>query len=346
MKMGLILSLLGLGVFLYRLQPWRKPGVLAVRASDARVSVIIPCRNEEHNIGILLESLKSETTAISEIIVVDDGSTDRTVEVVRNYPQVRLIEAPAKPARWMGKSWACWQGAQIASSDLLLFTDADTLHRPGSVEKAVGFLESSSADLISAPPIHRLLLAFEKILGLFYLLPLIATAYREPGRPGRVYAIGQYLLARKQAYFEVGGHEKIRESLADDIDLAQEFLASGKIYQVYPETGLYEVQMYAGARPFLQGWKRLLRVGMKRTHVRSFVETVFVFHLFFNVSWVFVLGVLGLMWEQSRHGRFAWWGALLAPLSVLLFIVLSLTALAERAFGKKVVWHGRVYGDT
>ncbi|NJL25754.1 MAG: glycosyltransferase [Calothrix sp. SM1_5_4] len=327
----------GLAVFLWRVG-WRdqRPLRRAPMGGWPSVGVIVPCRNEEGNLPALLPSLRAQDYPDFEILVVDDESSDRTAEVAREAG-VRVIPTGPRPPGWVGKNWACWEGARAARGEILLFTDADTLHSPGSLMDAVSYLNHSGAQVLTAPPYHRCLRFYEKALGLFHILPLAATAYRQRPTLARVFAIGQYLVFRKEAYWGCGGHEQIRSALAEDIELARLALRLGLRYAVFPASGLYGVQMYAGPREFARGWVRLLRLGMARTSAASFVETVLLLNLFafclFSRNWegilVFAAGVGALAFVQRRHGEFALWGALLAPLNVLLFVALSAWAVLQ-----------------
>ncbi|WP_413569023.1 glycosyltransferase [Bdellovibrio sp. HCB117] len=306
------------------------------------VSIIVPCRNEEHNIGPLLQSLQRLSGVQAEILVVDDSSTDKTFEVAARE-NVRVLKAPPKPEGWVGKSWACAYGAQLAQGDYFLFTDADTRHRPDSLSQALGFLLQEKADLISAPPHHRCLNWWEQGLGLFHLLPLIAAGFPQSKGTSRIYAIGQYLLISKAAYNSIGGHEALRSSLTEDIDMAKRVLEKGLKYRIFPKTSLYEVQMYDTAKEFWRGWIRLLRLGMKKVSFAAFLEITLVYCLFFQFTWMTVVGLLFLGFIQRQHGRFSWWGVLLAPLSLILFAVISMAGVLETLRKKKVTWQERDY---
>ena len=126
------------------------------RSSPRRgsLSVIIPARNEERNIGLLLASLKSQSSEPMEVIVVDDQSDDRTSEIAESLG-CRTLRSTDLPPGWAGKPWACMQGAREAQGDLLLFLDADTVMAPGGLEKLLmSFPESGG--LISVQPYHHM----------------------------------------------------------------------------------------------------------------------------------------------------------------------------------------------
>lgn len=317
--------------------------------SSTVVSIIIPCRDEEENLQILLPSLLALKGVQTEIIIVDDASSDRTLEIAKGFDQVRVLSAPEKPPGWVGKSWACWQGSMAASGEYLLFTDADTYHRPDSLQRALSFALHTNADLVSAPPFHRAKLRFENLLGLFYILPLIATAYQSQPKTTRLFAIGQYFLVKRSAYETCDGHKAIRSDLVDDLALAQHFLDRNHSYRVYPRADLFEVQMYQSWRSFCLGWKRILRLGSRRTSITAFIETLLVINLFATMythpNIVSFIALIFLAVTQRHHGAFAVWGVLLAPFNILLFIILSVLGALESLSRRKVVWRGRYYPE-
>ena len=116
------------------------------------VSVIVPARNEEACLGLCLQSLVGQTGIRFEIIVVDDGSTDRTREIAESFPGVRVISPGPLRHGWSGKNNALAAGAKVARGEWFLFTDADTVHRrrlfscqrsgSASAESSVAFLFS------------------------------------------------------------------------------------------------------------------------------------------------------------------------------------------------------------
>src|SRR5271169_6460491 len=121
-------------------------------AGQSLVSVIVPARNEEACLGTCLESLAAQTAVPFEILVVDDHSTDRTREIAASFPAVRVIEAGSLPDGWTGKNNAVVAGAREARGQWLLFTDADTVHLPGSLARALAEAEEKHADLLSYSP--------------------------------------------------------------------------------------------------------------------------------------------------------------------------------------------------
>lgn len=341
--LDLLLSLAGLFVLLFRTRAARPRSPGSDFDKSPLVSIIVPCRNEELNIGPLLLSLKALSGVQTEILVIDDCSTDKTFEAAASIENIRVLRAPPKPEGWVGKSWACAFGAKVAQGDYFLFTDADTRHRSDSLLQSLKFLLHEKAELVSAPPYHQCLNWWERGLGLFHLLPLVAAGFPQTKSANRIYAIGQYLLISKAAYVTIGGHEALRSSLTEDIDMAKAVCDKGFKYRLFSKASLYEVQMYDTYKEFWQGWTRLLRLGMKKVSFAAFLEITLVYCLFFQFTWVSVAGLLYLGFIQRQHGRFSWWGVLLAPLSLVLFAAVSVAGLLDTLRKKKVTWQGRDY---
>src|SRR6266436_4274146 len=105
-------------------------------SSPTELAIVTAC-NEEACLGGCLESLAAQSGVAPESVVVNDASTDRTREIARSFPFVRVVDAGPPAPGWTGKNNAMAVGAKVATGDWLLFTDADTLHKPGSLGRAV-----------------------------------------------------------------------------------------------------------------------------------------------------------------------------------------------------------------
>src|ERR1700687_3225877 len=116
------------------------------------VSGIVPARNEEACLGACLESLVAQIYVDFEIIVVDDASADRTRELAQSFPRVRVVDADPPAAGWAGKNKAMAAGSRVARGEWLLFTDADTVHLPGSLARAVAEAQEHNVELLSYSP--------------------------------------------------------------------------------------------------------------------------------------------------------------------------------------------------
>src|ERR1700678_811099 len=122
------------------------------------VSVIIPARNEEACLAACLQSLIAQNGVPFEIIVVDDHSIDHTREIASSFSnspdqiKVRVIDAGSLPAGWTGKNNALTTGARTARGEWLLFTDADTIHLPGSLARSLADAQRHNAAVLSYSP--------------------------------------------------------------------------------------------------------------------------------------------------------------------------------------------------
>lgn len=318
------------------------------------ITIIIPVRNEENNIGTLLASLKKIDYPNFEIIVSDDSSTDRTV-AISNHFNVQVLLNETKPPGWIGKSWACWQAAQVARGEYILFTDADTSHKSDSLVRAIAFLQSTNSSLISAGQFHRNELWWEKYLGPFYCLLNIGVQNKKEST-GNPYAIGQYLLIERNAYFTFGGHKTIRSEVADDAALAKAVMETGLTYRLYKGKPLCTIQMYRSFEEFVNGWTRILRLGMQElrtVHILGAVVPLLALnvHNLFEpvVNFQSILPVVTVMiafsFLQRSYGNFSIVGILLFPAGLLLFLAVSISAFIHHIMNAPISWKGRTYSS-
>ncbi len=338
-----------------------RPVTRALATGTPRVSIIVPARDEASNLPALLASLRALDPPAHEIIVVDDHSSDGTGALAR-AAGATVIVPPPLPAGVMGKPWACQAGADAATGELLLFTDADTVHAPDALARARAALQAHGADLLSVVPTHRVVAAWERLQGAFHLLLLIAAAAGARATRGeRRYSIGQYLLFRRDAYARIGGHRAITGRVAEDLALAGRVADAGLRVETVHAPGLFAVRMYPqGVRDFVRGWRRSFREGMAAAGTGGMLETIAVVGWLLGLPLFAGLHALGGMplaaaayagaWiltiaevarRQRAVGRFGAWTAVGYPVAVLAFLLISLLATLDRLRGAPVVWRGR-----
>ncbi len=239
------------------------------------VSVIVPARNEADNIGACIASLLGTTYARCEIVIVDDRSTDGTPDIVRSlsaaHPgRIRVVDGTPLPEGWIGKPWACWQGYQTARGDVLVFTDADTLHAPALLAHAVGALHANHADFVTIVPRQLMETFWERVI-LPHIFAAILFRYRDLSRmnesnsPRDVIANGQFILARRDAYEAVGGHEAVRGEIVEDLMLAQRAVAMGRRIHAAHAPNLMSTRMYRSLRAIIEGWSKNLASASRQT---------------------------------------------------------------------------------
>jgi chlorobactene glucosyltransferase len=266
--------------------PWAVvPAVLAWRLRDSRsldeqpaqpppdapaLSVVVPARDERRNIGRLVRSVLASTYPRLELVVVDDHSTDDTAAVAREAAagdaRLTVVTPPPLPAGWFGKQWACAAGAAAASGELLLFTDADTMHGPELHARAVNALLEADAALLTVAGTQELGSFWERLVQP-QLFQLIFSRYggtervnRSP-RPLDKIASGAFLLFRRAAYARLGGHAAVRHTVAEDLALAQRTAAAGgRVVLVLGERHL-TMRMYASLGELVRGWRKNVFAG-------------------------------------------------------------------------------------
>ena len=228
------------------------------------VSVLIPVRNEEKNIGSLLGDLLQAGDNFREIIVFDDESTDRTAEVVSTIAsadsRVRILTSTGLPEGWLGKNHACHQLALEAQGEFFLFLDADVRISKGLIDKTVSYAKKKELDLLSIFPTQEMTGWQEKITVpnmhyiLLSLLPL--PLVRLAPFSSLAAANGQCMLFHSATYREMMLHEQFRKSRAEDIEIAR-YLKTQK-RKVSCITGVAEIRcrMYHNLREAVSGFAK------------------------------------------------------------------------------------------
>jgi glycosyltransferase involved in cell wall biosynthesis len=225
------------------------------------VSIVVPARNEEACLGLCLQSLATQTGIPFEIIVVDDGSTDRTREIAESFSSVHVVEPGSLPPNWTGKNHAMATGAAVARGAWLIFTDADTVHNPGSLARAVAEAQRQGVSLLSYSPEQEVHSFWEKAI-MPVIFAELAAAYRpsevsNPASPAAA-ANGQYILISREAYDAVGGHARVSSSLLEDVALARAVKASGRKILFRYGGDAVRTRMYRSFSQLRAGWTKNL----------------------------------------------------------------------------------------
>lgn len=266
--------------------PWAAPFLAFVRLARQRpnlahaplangrlVSIIVPARNEQDNLPILLDSLLLTGYAPIEILVVNDRSTDGTAGVVRAYAdrdaRVRLVEGAELPTGWFGKPWACVQGYREARGDLFLFTDADTRHAPELLGRAVGALQSERRDLVTV--IGRMICGsfWERVImpviGALLAIRFHPTVVNRARTASEVIANGQFILVTRESYDAVGTHAAVKHEVAEDLAMAQLYFRAGRPQLFAFALKLMGTRMYTSLAGLVEGWSKNVYVGGRRS---------------------------------------------------------------------------------
>ncbi len=232
--------------------------------TDELVSVLIPARNEEHNIGNILHDLTGHSYRNLEIIVFDDESSDRTAEVIKEFAardlRIRLVRSNGLPAGWLGKNYACHTLSGYAKGSYYLFLDADVRIHGNLIDDSLGFMKRHNLGLLSVFPSQIMQSTGEKAtvpvmnLVLLSLLPL--RLVRRSTRSSFAAANGQYMLFEASCYQKMQPHKKMKLQRVEDIEISRWYKRNG--IGVACLTGVSEVRcrMYQGYREAVNGFSK------------------------------------------------------------------------------------------
>jgi 4,4'-diaponeurosporenoate glycosyltransferase len=338
----------------------RRVGQLPTGADrGAGCTVVIPARNEESSIRNLLSDLTSDP-GLSEalIVVVDDHSTDRTGEIARSFGRVQVVEAPALPESWTGKSWACHVGVQATRDrhhSSLVFLDADVRVAPG----ALGRLRREQArvgGLVSVQPWHVTRRWYEQLSALFNVIAVMGTGTGDGHRATG--AFGPVMVTTYDEYDRIGGHASVRSEVVEDLALAARFrswqlpvsvLAGGRDlrFRMYPD----------GPQQLSEGWTKNFALGAGSTPPLRLGAIV----LWVTAAGSAALAVVGLQGELSipwavglygsfvaqlevmfrKVGRFRAWTSVLYPVGLVFFVAIFVRSLWRVHIRHSVTWRGR-----
>lgn len=239
------------------------------------VSVIVPARNEERNIRACVTSLLDQEYPSYEVIAVDDASTDRTLDILRDIQhshahgaRLRIEQAPDLPEGWAGKPHALATGVEVAQGSWVLFTDADTQHAPEALFTAVRLARQRHLDLLSfgteqdLPDFWGRVLMPIAYMGVSMMYP--TRAVNNPDSPVAI-ANGQYILLRRETYERIGGYssETLRGTVLDDRDLAHEVKKVGGRIELVDGRDLVHTRMYQSLGEHVEGWGKNAYAGSR-----------------------------------------------------------------------------------
>jgi len=326
------------------------------------VSVIVPARNEEACLGACLQSLVAQEGVEYEVVMVDDGSRDRTRAIAHSFAGVQVVEAGPLPAGWSGKSNALAAGVRQARGAWLLFTDADTVHRPGSLARSLAEAREHGAALLSYSPAQEVHGFWEHAV-----MPLVFSDLARTYPPAKVNdpaspvaaANGQYLLVERQAYEAVGGHAAVARTLLEDLALAQTFKRAG--YRLHFRHGgdAVRTRMYRGFGQMCEGWTKNLALLFPAVGLaaRRSLEFLWIAGGLAAAMWAAARGqtmlaalaavAASMGWlkllRRVRRAHFGRAANLAAVAGLPVFALLLLRSALYTRWRGKVVWKGRTY---
>ena len=369
-SLTLAILLLNLALNIYNL---RSPQRNATLKSTPKVSIIVPARNEEANIGPCVNSLIQQDYPNFEIIVIDDNSEDNTAAIVQNLCQrsarVRLIKGASLPSGWTGKPFACFQAAKQAHSEWLLFTDADTTHAPQMLHNTIALAQEKKVALLSGFPrqlTERLSQKIATPMIYFLIMSLIPMWLLHSSRkPLPSLAIGQFLLFSADAYWKIGGHEAVKNRVTEDIYLGLAVAKAGERHMAVDLSSLVNCHMYnslgdswKGLSRALYGISTISYAGLGLVLIIGCFTLLAPFYWLFNLLLTSVTpplwGPLVIMqvtllfimrrWVDS-HFKEGWLATLLYPPGIIFLIAVVINGMGRRLVGASISWKKRSYNE-
>ena len=333
---------------------------------EVTVGVIIPARNEEDCLGRCLQSLVVQQEISFQITVVDDGSTDRTRAIAESYPNVRALSAPEPKPGVMGKCNALITGTAGSTAKWLLFTDADTVHYPGSLAASVREAESKHVDLLSYSPEQETKTWWE-----LAVMPVVFAELARTYPPERVNnprdpivaANGQYILVRREVYEALGGHSSVASNILEDVELARIFKVSDHKMWFRYGAGLVRTRMYRSFRAMCDGWTKNLALLFRRplalAALRGFEFLLITASLtaglvltglgdrrdaFFSLVFA-ALAFLNFI-SRVQQAHFPWKANLMSFIGLPIFVSLLVRSHIHSNVRGELTWKGRTYSQS
>jgi 4,4'-diaponeurosporenoate glycosyltransferase len=345
--------------FLFRIPRCaRSQGVSTERRPS--ISVVIPARNEAHSLPVLLASLRNGDSVPDEIIVVVGQCEDDTKEVAKGEG-VTVIDSEPLPEGWIGKPWACYQGARLAKGDILIFLDADTCLEKGGLRDIVDtYLEADG--IASIQPYHKPRKLHEQ-LSLFFNIVMMGAMgpFTLMGR--RISPIGLFgpcIVMGEAYYLESGGHVAVKGDVVEDLALGERLKKRNLPIHCYGGQGTISFRMYPnGIRELVDGWSKGFATGARMAHIPLLVAiiawvgsgisaTVSAIGAVWSmqstaIMWwtlAYVAYAIQVHWMASRVGTFKLYTALLFPVSLLFFVVVFFRSVFLISVRRSVRWKG------
>lgn len=322
------------------------------------LSVIIPARNEEESLPLLLEDLRVQSCLPLEIICADDDSSDSTAQIAESFG-IRVISLHDKPQGWLGKTWACHNGANAAKGDLLLFIDADVRLGPNAIGRLLQTYSEQNCT-ISVQPYHVTEELYEQFSLPFNLIQIAANGTTLPKQKS-VGLFGPMILISKIDHNKIGGHESVRKNIIEDIALGQKLKEAGLPYDLFVGDKDLSYRMYNdGVRGLLQGWIKNIAAGAAKTHWYLFIAVFLAITSMASVpihiaayswsgdyKWLILYVALYMIWVivlyvlAQKAGRFHIISILFYPILIIVLVCVFFVSMFKKIFGLKVVWKGR-----
>lgn len=326
------------------------------------VSILIPARNEEENIAISLLSAINQTYQNTEIIVLDDKSTDKTsdivIDIIKRYSdkKIKLYEGSELPTDWNGKSWACYNLANYSNGEYILFIDADVILDKNAVSSGIAEIQEQNLDLLTVFPTQIKKTFAEKIFVtpfMEWLLTLILPVKlsNESYEPKLATACGQYMFFKRQTYNDIGGHSCVGKNIAEEREISMVLKQKGYKVGIYLGENLVFCRMYKNLKSSFNGFANSFYGATKMNAIQFFLfitilsmSFVLPFFLVF-IDRIFTVPVLIILLQRTVHSiifqESVLFNLLTHPIQIIAFFITGITSYIRTIKGN-IIWKGRV----
>ena len=316
--------------------------------SKPKVSIIVPARNEEKSISKCIRSLLSQDYDNYEVIAIDDSSTDETLSIIsklsENDNRLMVVKSPPRPDDWVGKNWACFHGYKKSTGEILLFTDADSVHKSDVLSSAINTMMHDDLDAVTLVP---KLLCYDLITK--FTLPVLSVFLHSRYSPLRVnnpknkigYFFGSFYLISKKNYEKIGTHEEVRQELVEDGALGRRVKEQGMKLRLIRGENFVEATWARDPRSLWHALRRIIIPLRTQKRKSALMATAFIFFILLEPILVLPLSLI-----YYPEGQFK--GLLLAINLSIIFLLLA-CAIVQSHFGllqKSIYGVGFVVGCT
>ncbi|ULQ58756.1 glycosyltransferase family 2 protein [Brucepastera parasyntrophica] len=339
----------------------------ATRTDGPLVSVLIPARNEEQLIEACLNSLLNQNYLNYEILVLDDNSSDGTMAILKRmaseHSRIRVFKGEPLHADWYGKPFALQQLSAHAKGEILIFTDADTIHQPTSISWAVSNMDELKADFVSGYIGQDVRTFGEKMtVPLMYLLTgFIVPLFLNRLSKASVFstAVGQYIAVKSDVFKKNGGYEAVKKKTSEDIYLARYIKSLGYKTMFLDISNQVCCRMYSGYTNAVHGIGKNIFDFFNKNSLVLFIAVIAVFLFLlcpfpllfyflitgnpYTIPLIIVNILYTLDWLMLFIDRkITWYYALLWPLLFINLLYMAGWSWFRTVSGKGFVWKERV----
>jgi chlorobactene glucosyltransferase len=321
------------------------------------VSILIPARDEEHNILILLNSILEQDYQNYEVIVMDDDSSDKTYKLcaafAAKHPAFRVIKGEPLPGDWLGKNYACYQLAKAAQGDFLLFLDADVKLYNNAINSAVHRMYQNKLSLLSLFPNQQMGSLGEKVtvpLLHYGLLNLIAIRLVYLAKIAQAsIGCGQFMLFEAKSYRHYQWHERVKDKVVEDLEIMKMLVGMKLNGECLLANNLVSCRMYRNYHSAIRGLRKST-LGAFRYNIFSLL--VYLLLLIagpmivlttLNANLILMMAgliILARTMISFMAGQNPLLNIILHPVQMFNFVLITFSAI-QRQLTRTNVWKGR-----